>query len=61
MAARFHHRSSLILHFISINIIITTTASPWDILPPLWLWLQAALKKKLKNTKKKNPTVSYVH
>jgi hypothetical protein len=35
------------------HIHLTTTASPWDILPPLWLWLQAALKKKLKkNTKK---------
>jgi hypothetical protein len=42
------------------HIHLTTTASPWDILPPLWLWLQAALKKKLKKNTKKNPTVFYV-
>jgi len=34
------------------HIHLTTTASPWDILPPLWLWLQAALKKIEKIQKK---------
>jgi hypothetical protein len=35
------------------HIHLTTTASLGIFLPPLWLWLQAALKKKLKKIQKK--------
>jgi hypothetical protein len=48
----FHHH-----HHIN----ITITSPHWEILPTLWLWLQAALTKKFKNTKKRIPTVLYVH
>jgi hypothetical protein len=53
MTAGQHHRSSLILHFLIINPPQRTTALPERVFAMLWQWLPAALKKKLKKSKKK--------
>jgi hypothetical protein len=53
MTAGQHHRSSLILHFLIINPPQRTTALPEREFAMLWQWLPAALKKKLKKSKKK--------
>jgi hypothetical protein len=60
MTAGQHHRSSLILHFLIINTPQRTTALPEREFAMLWQWLPAALKKKLKKSKKTYTVFVYI-